>query len=98
VGDPTFDSELQALRAGDEAAFQALIQRYHGPMFRLAMTYVRDRGVAEDVVQESWLTTCAGCSAWSSPLPSSVATRSSRNKRDQATRIGLPTVVLLGVL
>ncbi len=63
MGDPTFDSELQALRAGDEAAFQALIQRYHGPMFRLAMTYVGDRGVAEDVVQESWLTTCAGCSA-----------------------------------
>lgn len=27
------------------------------------MTYVGDRGVAEDVVQESWLTTCAGCGA-----------------------------------
>ena len=56
VGDPSFDSELEALRAGDEAAFQSLIQRYHGPMFRLAMNYVGDRGVAEDVVQESWLT------------------------------------------
>lgn len=50
------DSELDALKAGDEAAFQSLIQRYHGPMLRLAMTYVADRGVAEDVVQESWLT------------------------------------------
>jgi len=56
VGDAPFDSELEALRAGDEAAFQSLIQRYHGPMFRLAMTYVGDRGVAEDVVQEAWLT------------------------------------------
>jgi RNA polymerase sigma-70 factor (ECF subfamily) len=56
VGDPSFDSELEALRAGDEAAFQSLIQRYHGPMLRLAMNYVGDRGVAEDVVQESWLT------------------------------------------
>jgi len=56
VGDPGFDSELEALRAGHEAAFQSLIQRYHGPMFRLAMNYVGDRGVAEDVVQESWLT------------------------------------------
>jgi RNA polymerase sigma-70 factor (ECF subfamily) len=56
VGDPTFDSELEALRAGDEAAFQSLIQRYHGPMLRLAMNYVGDRGLAEDVVQESWLT------------------------------------------
>jgi len=50
------DPELEALKAGDEAAFQSLIQRYHGPMLRLAMTYVGDRGVAEDVVQESWLT------------------------------------------
>ena len=56
MGDPSFDSELEALRAGNEAAFQSLIQRYHGPMFRLAMNYVGDRGVAEDVVQESWLT------------------------------------------
>jgi RNA polymerase sigma-70 factor, ECF subfamily len=56
VGDGTIDTELEALRAGDEAAFQSLIQRYHGPMLRLAMTYVGDRGVAEDVVQESWLT------------------------------------------
>jgi RNA polymerase sigma-70 factor, ECF subfamily len=56
VGEGTGDSELAALRAGDEAAFQSLIQRYHGPMLRLAMTYVGDRGVAEDVVQETWLT------------------------------------------
>jgi RNA polymerase sigma-70 factor (ECF subfamily) len=50
------DSELEALKAGDEAAFKALIQRYHGPMLRLAMAYVRDAGMAEEVVQESWLT------------------------------------------
>jgi RNA polymerase sigma-70 factor (ECF subfamily) len=56
VGEATIDTELEALRAGDEGAFQSLIQRYHGPMLRLAMTYVGDRGVAEDVVQEAWLT------------------------------------------
>ena len=56
MGEGIEDSELAALRAGDEAAFRSLIRRYHGPMFRLAMTYVGDRGVAEDVVQESWLT------------------------------------------
>ena len=60
MGEASVDSELEALRAGDEAAFQSLIQRYHGPMFRLAMTYVGDRGVAEDVVQESWLTCLRG--------------------------------------
>ena len=56
MGESINDSELDALRAGDEAAFQSLIQRYHGPMLRLAMTYVGDRGVAEEVVQEAWLT------------------------------------------
>src|ERR1700694_816681 len=56
VGEGTFDSEVEALKAGDEAAFRVLINRYHSPMMRLAMVYVRDRGVAEDVVQETWLT------------------------------------------
>jgi RNA polymerase sigma-70 factor (ECF subfamily) len=50
------DPELDALKAGDEATFQSLVQRYHGPMLRFAMTYVGDRGVAEEVVQEAWLT------------------------------------------
>ena len=52
----TFDPDLEALRSGDEAAFEALIGRYHGSMLRLAMSYLRDRGAAEDAVQETWLT------------------------------------------
>lgn len=56
MGEGRHDSDLDALKDGDEVAFQALIQRLHGPMLRLAMAYVRDHGVAEDVVQESWLT------------------------------------------
>jgi RNA polymerase sigma-70 factor (ECF subfamily) len=55
VGGGAHDADLEALKAGDEAAFTALIQRYHGPMLRLAMAYVRDAGIAEEVVQESWL-------------------------------------------
>ena len=49
------DPELAALRSGDEAAFEALVQRYQGPLFQLALGRVRDRAVAEDVVQETWL-------------------------------------------
>ena len=50
------DVELLArLRAGDETAFVALVDRYHGPMVRLASTFVPNRAVAEEVVQETWL-------------------------------------------
>ena len=56
VARTTIDPELKALKAGDEVAFEGIITRYHGPLMRLAMAHVRDHGVAEDVVQETWLT------------------------------------------
>ncbi len=46
---------IQSLRNGDEAAFGWLLERYHGPLVRLAMAHVPDRSVAEEVVQETWL-------------------------------------------
>src|SRR6187551_1595528 len=46
---------LDSLRAGDESAFETLIERYHNALLRLAMFYVPSRAVAEDVVQETWL-------------------------------------------
>jgi RNA polymerase sigma-70 factor (ECF subfamily) len=49
------ERELAALRAGDEAAFLALVSRYHGAMLRVASMYVKSRASAEDVVQEAWL-------------------------------------------
>ena len=52
----TEDHELvQRLRDGDEAAFMELIDRYGAMMLRVAQMYVRDRGTAEEVVQETWL-------------------------------------------
>lgn len=56
VGEQPQASELNALKAGDENAFAALVHRYHGSLIRLAMGYVKDHGIAEDVVQETWLT------------------------------------------
>jgi RNA polymerase sigma-70 factor (ECF subfamily) len=46
---------LERLRAGDEAAFEALVARHYATMLAVALTYVNGRAVAEEVVQEAWL-------------------------------------------
>jgi RNA polymerase sigma-70 factor (ECF subfamily) len=46
---------LDGLRRGDETTFLALVDRYATSMLRLAVTYVRNRQVAEEVVQEAWV-------------------------------------------
>jgi RNA polymerase sigma-70 factor, ECF subfamily len=46
---------LERLRAGDEAAFEALVVRHYATMLAVAQTYVKGRAVAEEVVQEAWL-------------------------------------------
>ena len=51
---------LERLRKGDEAAFVWLIDHYHTAMLRLAMVYVPVRAVAEEVVQEAWLSILRG--------------------------------------
>ena len=43
------------LRAGDERAFEALVDRHYGMMLAVARGYVRTRAVAEEVVQEAWV-------------------------------------------
>jgi RNA polymerase sigma-70 factor (ECF subfamily) len=55
------EAELIArLRAGDEQAFEALVARLYGTMLTVARTYVKDRAVAEEVVQETWLAVING--------------------------------------
>jgi len=50
------DAELLArLRVGDEEAFMTLVDKYGPLMLRIALTPVRTRAVAEEVVQEAWL-------------------------------------------
>lgn len=51
---------VQALRAGDEAAFAELVGRYGALMLRVAGLYVSNRSVAEEVVQEAWLGVLTG--------------------------------------
>ena len=51
---------IEALRSGDEAAFVLLIDLYHAGLVRLAIVYVSDRNVAEEVAQETWLALLEG--------------------------------------
>jgi RNA polymerase sigma-70 factor (ECF subfamily) len=46
---------LAKLRAGDEATFEALVNRHYRTMLAVAQTYVSSRAVAEEVVQEAWV-------------------------------------------
>ena len=46
---------LGRLRSGDERAFEALVDRYHGTMIAVARTYVKTDEVAEEIAQEAWL-------------------------------------------
>ena len=57
---PVETSVLEALRAGDEAAFATLVKEYGASMLRVARMYVGSRAVAEEVVQEAWLAVLNG--------------------------------------
>jgi RNA polymerase sigma-70 factor, ECF subfamily len=55
------DADLvDRLRAGDESAFVALIERYQPHMLRLATVTVGSRAVAEEVTQDTWLAVVRG--------------------------------------
>ena len=51
---------VEALRRGDETAFLELVNKYQRSMVRIAMNYVSDSAVAEEVVQETWAGVLSG--------------------------------------
>lgn len=56
VGATADDQRIIAgLRAGDEAVFTEMVDRYNGSLVRVAMRYVPSRAVAEEVVQDTWI-------------------------------------------
>jgi RNA polymerase sigma-70 factor, ECF subfamily len=66
-GIPGRDDErdlVDRLRAGDEAAFRGLVERYHRSLVRLALTYVSRPDVAEEVVQDTWIGVIRGIGAF----------------------------------
>jgi RNA polymerase sigma-70 factor (ECF subfamily) len=43
------------LRAGDEVAFEALLARYQGKLYRLALSFTKNREDAEEILQDVFL-------------------------------------------
>jgi RNA polymerase sigma-70 factor (ECF subfamily) len=60
---------VAAILSGDEAAFEALVRRYHESMVRIAITFVRSRAVAEEVAQETWIATLNGLDGFEGRAP-----------------------------
>jgi RNA polymerase sigma-70 factor, ECF subfamily len=51
---------VAALRRREEAAFAALVRRYHSLMLRVAYAQLKDTAACEEVVQETWLAVIKG--------------------------------------
>jgi RNA polymerase sigma-70 factor (ECF subfamily) len=67
VAAATYEDErvlVAALRSGREDAFAWLVHRHHDALLRYARVFVRDRAVAEEVVQETWLGVIRGIGAF----------------------------------
>lgn len=48
------------LKQGEEGAFDELVKRHHSALIRMAMGYVADRELAEEVVQDTWMAVIKG--------------------------------------
>src|SRR5438270_13234586 len=55
------DAEIvRALKRGDESVFAQLVDDYSPGLMRMAQMFVRDRAVAEEVVQDTWIAVLRG--------------------------------------
>ncbi len=54
--DPSDQDLVERLKTGDEVAFEALLARYQGKVYRLAMSFTRNPEDAEEVLQDVFLT------------------------------------------
>jgi RNA polymerase sigma-70 factor, ECF subfamily len=79
---------LTALRNGDETAFVELVERHHGPLKRLAVTFGATDSVAEEIVQETWLAALRGLDGFEerSSLKTWLFRILTYQARDRATR------------
>lgn len=61
MSDPADEALLRAYRAGEEQAFELLLDRYRRPLFNFVLRSVRDRGRAEELYQDVWMRVIERC-------------------------------------
>jgi RNA polymerase sigma-70 factor, ECF subfamily len=96
---PDTDQQLlDKLRAGDEQAFNTLVEGLYASMVRIASLYVRDESTAQEVAQETWIAILKGLDrfegrsslkTWIYTILSNRAkTRAQRDRRRAALDLG----------
>ena len=89
------------LRAGDQAAFAAVVRQWSPAMLRVARAHVRTHASAEEVVQEAWLAVVRGLDGfegraqlrtWVFRILVNVARRRGRVESRTSAELGGPTV------
>jgi RNA polymerase sigma-70 factor (ECF subfamily) len=59
----TWDREailVEGIKGGEERAFMELVERFHSPLLRMALTFVHCEAVAKEVVQDTWMAVLEG--------------------------------------
>ena len=51
---------VERLRSGDERTFLTMVEKNHRAMVRVALGHVSSEAVAEEVVQEAWISVLGG--------------------------------------
>src|SRR5579885_3627800 len=84
--------------AGEEAAFRELVRRYERPVFSLLFRMVRDRALAEDLAQETFVKVLNGLASYRAEYKFSswIFKVASNTAIDQLRRRTLDTVSLDG--
>lgn len=60
---------VEKARAGDRAAFSALVRRHGAALLRLARVFVKDASAAEDVVHDTWIGALEGLDRFEGRAP-----------------------------
>jgi RNA polymerase sigma-70 factor (ECF subfamily) len=87
---------IRRARAGDQAAFRSLVERYLPVAWRICRILLADRGMAEDALQEAWIDVWTGLPRVNAarPLRPWLLTVVANRCRMAARRRGIPTIPL----